>query len=88
MLLEALEQAGVPAGPINSVADVFADPQVVARGMRVDMGDPAAAGGSIPGVRTPIVLDGEPVVADRGSPALGAHNDEVLADPNWGGVSQ
>ncbi len=84
-LLAALERAGVPAGPINSVAEVFSDPQVVARGMRIELTDTAVAGGSIPGVRTPIVLDGEPAVAERASPALGAHNAEVLADPNWGG---
>ncbi len=87
-LLEALEQAGVPAGPINSVADVFADPQVMARGMRIDLNDKAAVGGAIPGVRTPIVFDGEPAVADRPSPALGADNADVFADPNWGGAGR
>ncbi len=87
-LLSALEQAGVPAGPINSVADVFADPQVVARGMRIDLSEPAAAGGAVPGVRSPIMIDGEPAAAARPSPALGAHNDDVLADPNWGGAPE
>jgi crotonobetainyl-CoA:carnitine CoA-transferase CaiB-like acyl-CoA transferase len=86
-LLDALEGAGVPVGPINTVADVFADPQVIARGMRIDLNDKAAAGGVIPGVRTPIVLDGEPTASRRPSPALGAHNAEVLADPDWGGAS-
>jgi crotonobetainyl-CoA:carnitine CoA-transferase CaiB-like acyl-CoA transferase len=84
-LLSALEAAGVPAGPINTVAEVFADPQVVARGMRVDLADAAAAGGAIPGVRTPIVFDGEAAVAASPSPALGAHDADVLADPAWGG---
>ena len=87
-LIASLEKAGVPAGPINSVADVFADPQVLARHMRVDLDAPDAAGGTIPGVRTPIVFDGEPAVATRPSPALGAHNAEVLADPGWGGGGQ
>jgi crotonobetainyl-CoA:carnitine CoA-transferase CaiB-like acyl-CoA transferase len=86
-LLDALEGAGVPVGPINTVADVFADPQVIARGMRIDLNDKAAAGGVIPGVRTPIVLDGEPAASRRPSPALGAHNAEALADPDWGGAS-
>jgi crotonobetainyl-CoA:carnitine CoA-transferase CaiB-like acyl-CoA transferase len=85
-LLAALELRGVPAGPINTVADVFADPQVVHRGMRVDLAAPEARGGSIPGVRTPIVLDGAPMASDSPSPALGAHTAEVLADPNWGGA--
>src|SRR5688572_12424365 len=84
-LLAALEQQGVPAGPINSVADVFADPQVRHRRMRVDLPAPDARDGLIPGVRTPITLDGMPAVAGTPAPQLGAHTAEVLADPNWGG---
>ncbi len=84
-LLEALEREGVPAGPINSVADVFADPQVIARGMRLDLPSDAAAAGSIPSVRSPIVLDGEPMAAGTPSPRLGEHTADVLADPAWGG---
>jgi crotonobetainyl-CoA:carnitine CoA-transferase CaiB-like acyl-CoA transferase len=84
-LLAALEREGVPAGPINSVADVFADPQVLARGLRLDLPSEAAAGGAIPSVRSPIVLDGNPLTADRPSPRLGEHGDEVLSDPAWGG---
>jgi len=83
-LLARLEAEGVPAGPINSVADVFADPQVIARGMRVDLPCPEAAGGSIPSVRSPIVIDGKPMVASRPSPRLGADTDDVLNDPAWG----
>jgi crotonobetainyl-CoA:carnitine CoA-transferase CaiB-like acyl-CoA transferase len=86
-LLAALEARGVPAGPINTVADVFADPQIVHRGMRIDLPAPEAQGGVIPGVRTPIVLDGVPMAAARPSPALGAHTTGVLADPNWGGAA-
>jgi crotonobetainyl-CoA:carnitine CoA-transferase CaiB-like acyl-CoA transferase len=82
-LLAALEAAGVPAGPINTVAEVFDDPQVRHRGMQVSLADEAAAGGSIPGVRTPVVLDGIGQVAPRGSPALGAHTDEILAEIGW-----
>jgi crotonobetainyl-CoA:carnitine CoA-transferase CaiB-like acyl-CoA transferase len=82
-LLSALETQGVPAGPINTVADVFADPQVVARGMRIDLPSAAARGGAIPSVRSPIVLDGEPMAAGRPSPRLGEHTQEVLDDPSW-----
>jgi crotonobetainyl-CoA:carnitine CoA-transferase CaiB-like acyl-CoA transferase len=85
-LLAALAPEGVPAGPINSVADVFSDPQVVARGMRLDLPSPAAKGGAIPTVRTPILLDGEPLVASRPSPRLGEHTDDVLSDPAWIGT--
>ncbi|MDF2687834.1 MAG: CoA-transferase [Microvirga sp.] len=82
-LLSALEKQGVPAGPINTVADVFADPQVIARGMRIDLPSPAAQGGAIPSVRSPIVMNGEPMAAGRPSPRLGEHTDEVLSDPSW-----
>jgi crotonobetainyl-CoA:carnitine CoA-transferase CaiB-like acyl-CoA transferase len=82
-LLSALEGQGVPAGPINTVADVFADPQVVARGMRIDLPSQAARGGAIPSVRSPIVMDGQPMAAARPSPRLGEHTDEVLSDPSW-----
>ena len=84
-LLLALEREGVPAGPINSVADVFADPQVTAREMRIDVAVSNAMAGSVPGVRSPIVIDGEPAVAARPAPALGADTVDILADPNWGG---
>ncbi|WP_425337486.1 CaiB/BaiF CoA transferase family protein [Salinarimonas rosea] len=83
-LLASCEAAGVPAGPINNVADVFADPQVIARAMRLDLPAPDVAGGSVPSVRSPIVLDGAPQASGRASPGLGAHTDEVLADPAWG----
>jgi crotonobetainyl-CoA:carnitine CoA-transferase CaiB-like acyl-CoA transferase len=82
-LLAALEAAGVPAGPINTVAEVFDDPQVCHRGMQVSLSDPSAALGAIPGVRTPVVIDGVGQVAPRGSPALGAHTDEILAEIGW-----
>jgi crotonobetainyl-CoA:carnitine CoA-transferase CaiB-like acyl-CoA transferase len=82
-LLSALEGQGIPAGPINTVADVFADPQVIARGMRIDLPSQAAKGGAIPSVRSPIVMDGQPMAAARPSPRLGEHTDEVLSDPSW-----
>jgi crotonobetainyl-CoA:carnitine CoA-transferase CaiB-like acyl-CoA transferase len=78
-LLNRLAEAGVPAGPINSVADVFADPHVIARGMRLDLPCEAAASGSVPGVRSPIVIDGEPMVAQGASPRVGEHTAMVLA---------
>jgi crotonobetainyl-CoA:carnitine CoA-transferase CaiB-like acyl-CoA transferase len=82
-LLAALEGKGVPAGPINTVADVFADPQVIARGMKIDLPSPLARGGAIPSVRSPIVMNGQPMAASRPSPRLGEHTDEVLSDPSW-----
>jgi crotonobetainyl-CoA:carnitine CoA-transferase CaiB-like acyl-CoA transferase len=60
-LYEALEAAGVPAGAINTVDEVFADPQVIARGMRIERE-------GVPGIATPIVIDGERMAADTPSP--------------------
>src|SRR4029453_5951293 len=77
-LLADLESAGVPAGPINSVADVFADPQVLHRGLRLDL--PRAAGGTVPTVRTPILMSETPLTYGRASPRLGQHTLELLAE--------
>jgi len=79
-LLPKLEAVGVPAGPINDLAQVFADPQVIHRGMRLELPSAAAMGGKIPGVRTPIVLDGAPMAAERPSPRLGEHTAEILRE--------
>ncbi|TAK98325.1 MAG: CoA transferase [Rhodospirillaceae bacterium] len=70
-LLGRLVTAGVPAGPINTVADVFSDPQIIARGMRIDL---MSASGLIPGIASPIVIDGERLVAKTPSPRLGDGN--------------
>ncbi len=84
-LLPKLDAAGVPAGPINSVSQVFADPQVIARGMRLDLPNPLAKAGTTPGVRSPIVMDGAPLASPRPAPGLGQHTHDVLSDPNWDG---
>ena len=55
---------------------------------RLDLVDTAAKGGSVPSIRSPIVLDGEPAVSLRPSPELGADAADVLADPAWGGGGQ
>jgi crotonobetainyl-CoA:carnitine CoA-transferase CaiB-like acyl-CoA transferase len=79
-LLEKLEAVGVPAGPINDLAQVFADPQVMHRGIRIERPSAAAKDGKIPGVRTPIVIDGAPMAAERPSPRLGEHTAEILRE--------
>jgi crotonobetainyl-CoA:carnitine CoA-transferase CaiB-like acyl-CoA transferase len=82
-LLAKLEDAKVPAGPINDIADVFADAQVRHRAMRLDLDAPQAAGGTIPGVRTPLTIDGVGMAHDRPSPGVGEHEADILADPAW-----
>ena len=79
-LLAKLESVQVPAGPINPLDQVFADPQVVHRGMRIDLPSKAAKAGTIPGVRTPIIIGGRPMAAERPSPRLGEHTAEVLRE--------
>jgi len=79
-LLQKLEAVGVPAGPINDLEQVFSDPQVIHRHMRISPPSAAAKGGTIPGVRTPIMLDGVPMAAEHPSPRLGEHTDEILRE--------
>jgi crotonobetainyl-CoA:carnitine CoA-transferase CaiB-like acyl-CoA transferase len=73
-----LEGAGVPCGPINNIEQVFADPQVIARGMKITMQHPDA--GDIPLVASPLNLSGTPVKYVRTPPRLGEHTREVLSD--------
>jgi crotonobetainyl-CoA:carnitine CoA-transferase CaiB-like acyl-CoA transferase len=76
-ILARLEAVGVPAGPIQDLADVFTDPHVIERGMRIDMPAPAAKGGSISGLRTPITFSRTPLSYTIPSPQLGADNAAV-----------
>jgi len=79
-LLDKLEAQGVPAGPINNLEQVFNDPQVVHRGMQLSLPSSAAKSGAIPGVRTPIVIDGWKAASERPSPLLGEHTAEILRE--------
>jgi crotonobetainyl-CoA:carnitine CoA-transferase CaiB-like acyl-CoA transferase len=72
-LLAALEKAVVPAGPINTIADLFADPQFAARGMRIEPE-------GVPGLRSPISMSNDRLVLERRSPKLGEHQAEVLRE--------
>ncbi len=72
-LLAACEAEGVPAGPINSLEEVFADPQIVARGMKLELE-------GIPTVRSPFAFSGAELALERASPKLGQHDAEVRAN--------
>ena len=76
--LSALEAAKVPCGAINSLDEVFADPQVQARGMVTHWQHPLRA--DLPLVSSPIKLEKTPVRTDRPPPMLGQHTDEVLGE--------
>lgn len=76
--LDALERAGVPCGPINTIADVFADPQVRARGLRLELPHPTL--GTVPSVANPIKYSATPLAYRSAPPTLGADTDGVLRD--------
>jgi crotonobetainyl-CoA:carnitine CoA-transferase CaiB-like acyl-CoA transferase len=79
--LSLLEAAGIPCGPVNDLADVFADPQVRARGMVVEVPHPHA--GALPLVGSPITLSATPVESPRAPPLLGQHTDNVLREAGY-----
>jgi crotonobetainyl-CoA:carnitine CoA-transferase CaiB-like acyl-CoA transferase len=79
-LADKLEAVGVPAGPINNLENVFDDPHVQHRGMKLAIKSDDAKGGVIPGIRTPIMLDGAPADSGRPSPRLGQHTAEILKE--------
>ena len=74
--LQALEAVGIPAGPINTMEQVYQDPQVVARGLRLDLH--TEQGGSLPSVASPLRLSATPVQYRSAPPRLGEHTREVL----------
>tara|TARA_R110001583_G_C5600293_1_gene404475 strand:+ start:105 stop:1325 length:1221 start_codon:yes stop_codon:yes gene_type:complete len=76
--IAALEAKAVPCGPINTLADVFADPQVQARGLKVDMPHPVA--GSVSLVANPMRFSATPVEYRSAPPALGEHTGQILQE--------
>ena len=77
-LVAALDAAGVPAAPINTIPQVFADPQLQHREMLRHLPHPLA--GSVPQVISPIKLADAPLHFDRAPPLLGQHTQEVLRE--------
>jgi crotonobetainyl-CoA:carnitine CoA-transferase CaiB-like acyl-CoA transferase len=76
--LNVLRAADVPCGPINDLAQVFAEPQIRHRRMRIDLPHPVA--GSVPGVRNPILYSRTPLEYERAPPLLSADTDAVLGE--------
>jgi len=77
-LFASLEAEGVPAGPVNTIDQVFADPQVAARGMRLALEE--IGGATLPGLAPPVVLDGERPTSGDPAPRLGQHQDARWKD--------
>ena len=76
--VDLLEKAGVPNGPINDIAQVYAEPQVKARAIRVEMDHPVA--GKLPTVASPMRFSATPVEYRRAPPLLGQDTDQVLRE--------
>jgi crotonobetainyl-CoA:carnitine CoA-transferase CaiB-like acyl-CoA transferase len=81
--IAVLEAVGVPCGPINRLDQVFADPQVMARGLKLELAHPAL--GQVPLVANPIRLSATPVQYLQAPPLLGEHTAEVIRD--WLGAT-
>ena len=78
-------RAGVPCGPINTVPEVFDDPQVRHREMLIHLAH--AAAGSVPQVASPMRFKGAPITYDRPPPLLGEHTEEILHELGWGAAA-
>jgi crotonobetainyl-CoA:carnitine CoA-transferase CaiB-like acyl-CoA transferase len=76
--VDALDAAGVPCGPINSIAEVFEDPQVKHRGMRIEVPHPLA--GRVPLVASPMRFREAPLEHERPPPLLGEHSADILRE--------
>ena len=76
--VDVLQPEGIPCGPVNSLAQTFANPQVIHRQMRVDLPHPLA--GSVPSVANPIKFSGTPIQYGDAPPTLGQHSDQVLKE--------
>jgi crotonobetainyl-CoA:carnitine CoA-transferase CaiB-like acyl-CoA transferase len=76
--VDGLAKAGVPCSPVNDIAQVFDDPQVKARGMRIEM--PHAGGTNVPLIASPIKMSKTPPAYRRAPPVCGQHTDEVLRE--------
>lgn len=78
--VEALAAASVPCSPVNDLAQVFADPQVRARGLQIEVPHPLSGTGTVPMVANPIRFSATPVQYRHPPPLLGQHTDEVLGE--------
>jgi crotonobetainyl-CoA:carnitine CoA-transferase CaiB-like acyl-CoA transferase len=78
--MDVLEKANLPCSPVNNVAEVFADPQVLARGMKIAMPHALSGSGTVDLIGCPLKLSETPVQYRRAPPTLGEHTEDVLRE--------
>ena len=76
--VKLLDDAGVANGPINTIAEVFKEPQVIARGMKIEL--PHAVAGKVPLVASPMRFSETPIKHEIPPPAVGQHTDDILRE--------
>jgi crotonobetainyl-CoA:carnitine CoA-transferase CaiB-like acyl-CoA transferase len=81
--VERMERIGVPAGPVNTIAAVAADPHLREREMVISMPGPTGGPGEVPTVRMPVLFNGVAPLPERGAPRLGEHNADIERGLDW-----
>lgn len=82
-LVVRMERSGVPAGPVNSIAEIGADPHVLERRMMLPMFGPTGVATEAVAVRMPVLFDGFAAEPERPAPRLGEHTAEIDVGRNW-----
>ena len=78
--VNGLAELGVPSGPVNTIDRVFADPQILHRGMKVSLPFPGSESGTVDLIGNPIKFSETPVAYRRPPPRVGEHSEEVLRE--------
>ena len=78
--VDGLAERGVPCSPVKNIKEVFEDPQVQHRGMRIEMPHPQSSSSTVPLIGNPIKMSATPVSYRQAPPVVGQHTDEILKE--------